>query len=312
MANRADKIFDDPNEWFKGDSPKTIKTKGSAGGLTAGSFRKPIKSSASNNAIKKGAGNISNSSSSATKKIPQVMVKISGASKGCDKAQAHVNYIGRKGEVEVEDEEGMKYKGEEQKELLQAWEAMGIPSKDKDSARKEAFHIVFSMPSGTSPEGMKSAVKNLVKEEFDGHKYFIAQHLDTDNPHCHVLLSASDDRGARLNPRKQDLHNYRVRFVEKLAEQGIEATASRRVHRFNSKDSKRQGVIHRDIKSGKAQLPKPKPTSKQQAKIDRTHNDVLDKYKEYSKTAPLDNETKESLDKMIKKQAKKLNKDIDR
>jgi hypothetical protein len=43
------------------------------------------------------------------------MVKISGASKGTDKAQAHVNYIGRKGEVEVENQDGEKVKGAEQK-----------------------------------------------------------------------------------------------------------------------------------------------------------------------------------------------------
>lgn len=305
------KIFDNPDEWFKGDSNKTTKTKGSAGGLTLPKFRKPSTgASQAPNHIKNGANSISGGKTGGGKKLPQVMVKISGSSKGCDKAQAHVNYIGRKGEVEVEDEEGIKYKGDEQKELLKGWEAMGLPSKDKESGRKEAYHIVFSMPKGTSPEGMKEAVKNLVQEEFDGHKYFIAQHLDTDNPHCHVLLTASDDRGARLNPRKKDLHNYRVRFVEKLAEQGIEATAARRVHRFEHKDSKRQGVVHRDKRQGRP--PKPNPTPKQQAKIDETHSNVLDQYKDYAKTTPVDAEDKKALEKMIKKQGQKLDKGMDR
>ena len=215
--------FDSIDEWFNGTRVKTKKSKGAGGGYTATSKR-PVNSSPKTNTLK--------AVQATNKKLPQVMVKISGASKGADKAQAHVNYIGRKGEIEVENQDGEKFKGEDQKELLKAWAAMGMHREDKTGTRKEAFHFVFSMPSGTNPDGLKSAVRNLVNEEFAGHKYFMAQHLDTDSPHVHVLVAATDDRGARLNPRKTDLHNYRVQFVNKLAEQGIEATASRRVHRF--------------------------------------------------------------------------------
>lgn len=288
------KFFDDPDEWFNGSKIKTKKTKSAGGRSTTPGTRKPNKF----NHIKVGVNSITGGKTGTvtSKKTPQVMVKISGSSKGCDKAQAHLNYIGRKGDVEVEDEQGVKYKGDEQKQLLKSWEAMGIPSKDKEGQRKEAYHIVFSMPGGTNPDALKSAVKNLVQEEFSGHNYFIAQHLDTDNPHCHVLLSASDDRGARLNPRKKDLHNYRVRFVEKLAEQGIEATASRRVHRFKSKESKRQGVYHRDKRVGEI---KPKPTMAQKRKINETHKDVLSRYENYAKSDNRDKETKKAVNKMI-------------
>ena len=284
------KFFDDPDEWFNGTTVKTKKSKGAGGGFTRTSYRKPLKT----NYVKSGVNSITASNNSA-KKLPQVMVKISGSSKGCDKAQAHANYIGRKGEVEIEDEQGIKYKGDEQKDLLKSWEAMGIPAKDKEGRRKEAFHIVFSMPSGTNPDAMKSAVKNLVQEEFTGHKYFLAQHLDTDNPHCHVLLSVSDDRGARLNPRKKDLHNYRVRFVEKLAEQGIEATASRRVHRFKYQDSKSQSVYHRDKRT---RIIESKPTVSQKQKISETHKRVLNTYENYAKTGNADAETKKAIDKL--------------
>lgn len=285
------RFFDDPDEWFNGTTTKTRKSKGVGGVISGNSFRKPNKI----NHVKAGINSISSGQKSA-KKIPQVMVKISGASKGCDKAQAHANYIGRKGDVEIEDEQGIKYKGNEQKDLLKSWAAMGVPDKDKNSNRKEAFHIVFSMPKGTNPEAMKNAVKNLVQEEFAGHKYFMAQHLDTDNPHCHVLLSASDDRGARLNPRKKDLHNYRIQFVNKLAEQGIEATASRRVHRFKSQDSKRQGIYHKDKREG--QSSRSKPTAKQQNKINETHKSVVAQYQQYAKTKA-DDETKKAIKKLV-------------
>lgn len=303
----AEKFFDDPREWFKGNEFKTRKTKSSTGSISppkkrGGSFSGTSAGASSpNNQIKKGADSISGK-----KKLPQVMVKISGSSKGCDKAQAHATYIGRNGNVELEDEQGIKFKGKEQKDALKSWEAMGIPSKAQENNRREAFHIVFSMPKGTNPQGLKDAVRNLVQEEFDGHKYFIAQHLDTDNPHCHVLLSASDDRGARLNPRKQDLHNYRVKFVEKLAEQGIEATASRRVHRFKHQDSKKQGAYHRDKRNG--QPFKPRPTAQQTKNIEKTHKDVLAQYKEFSKNVPMDDETKKALRGLIKSQSQKLDK----
>lgn len=220
------------------------------------------------------------------KKLPQVVVKISGSSKGANKAQAHADYIGRNGKVEIEDQDGNKYKGKnEQKELLGAWSAMGMHDKHETGSRREAFHFVFSMPKGTNPDAMKTAVRNLVKEEFDGHKFFMAQHLDTDSPHVHVLLNATNDKGERLNPRKQDLHNYRVAFVAKLKEQGIEATATRRIHQFKYKDNKRQGVIHKDERTGIKQGDK-KPTASQLKTIQATHKDIAKQYQAYVDNLP--------------------------
>lgn len=297
------KIFDDPDTWFNGTTRRTKKSKGAAGGSTGGSFR-PINHKAR-------ASNVIKGVQSANPKgtyIPQAVVKISGSSKGMDKAQAHANYIGRKGEVEIEDEEGNSYEGEEQKQLLKSWEAMGIHPEDKTGTRKEALHLVFSMPKGTNPDGLKSAVRNLVQEEFAGHKYFMAQHLDTDSPHCHVLLCMTDDRGARLNPRKADLHNYRVAFVNKLAEQGINATASRRIHRFKYVDSKKQYSIHKDQRLNKVAVSK-KPTITQQKNIERAHAVVLSSYKEFEKTLP-PGELKAAVKTMIKNKEQK--KDLSR
>lgn len=292
------KIFDSPDDWFKGGTKKTKKSRGAGGGRTSRGSRPP-------KATKPKTAKAINAT---VKSKPQVMVKVSGSSKGCDKAQAHANYIGRNGEVELEDETGQKFKGVEQKEVLKAWQAMGIPEKDSEGKHKEALHIVFSMPNGTNPQAMKTAVKNLVEEEFTGHKYFIAQHLDTKNPHCHVLLCATDDRGARLNIKKQDLHNYRVNFVAKLAEQGIEATASRKIHRLNFKDTKRQGVYHRDIRENKPNTPKPLSEQSFQ-KIKKTHESVIRSYTSYqSKLPPEQLELKLDINQIIAQGKKELDK----
>lgn len=272
------KIYDDPDYWFAG-TPKKTKKSASSGGMPSFSAVRP------NYNAKKTALNVIKG---VNKKLPQVVVKISGSSKGANKAQAHADYIGRNGKVEIEDQDGNKYKGKnEQKELLGAWSAMGMHDKHETGSRREAFHFVFSMPKGTNPDAMKTAVRNLVKEEFDGHKFFMAQHLDTDSPHVHVLLNATNDKGERLNPRKQDLHNYRVNFVEKLREQGIEATATRRIHQFKYKDNKRQGVIHKDERMGIKQGDK-KPTVSQLKTIQATHKDIAKQYQAYADNLPSD------------------------
>lgn len=283
------KIYDDPDYWFAGTPKRTKKSKSSAGVPSVTSRR-------SNYNPKKTA---LNTIKAVNKKVPQVVVKISGSSKGGDKAQAHATYIGRNGQVELEDQDGNKYTGKEQKEVIGAWTAQGMHDKHDSGARREAFHFVFSMPNGTNPEAMKQAVKNLVKEEFDGHQYFIAQHLDTDSPHCHVLLNATNIKGERLNPRKQDLHNYRVAFVNKLAEQGIEATATRRIHQFKYQDNVKQGRLHGYARRGKNFEPK-QPTAEQMKNIKSTHKNVAEQYKAYANALSDDHmELKNEIKKLV-------------
>lgn len=290
------KIYDDPDYWFAG-TPKKTKKSASSGGMPSFSAVRP------NYNAKKTALNVIKG---VNKKLPQVVVKISGSSKGANKAQAHADYIGRNGKVEIEDQDGNKYKGKnEQKELLGAWSAMGMHDKHETGSRREAFHFVFSMPKGTNPDAMKTAVRNLVKEEFDGHKFFMAQHLDTDSPHVHVLLNATNDKGERLNPRKQDLHNYRVNFVEKLREQGIVAIATRRIHQFKYKDNKRQGVIHKDERMGIKQNNK-KPTISQLKTIQATHKDIAKQYQAYVDNLPSDQaKLKAEIKKLVESRAVK-------
>lgn len=308
------KTFDSVESWFNKSSVKTKKSKGAGGGSSRPVNRTssaPTKKANTSNAIK---------ATASTSPPSQVMVKISGSSKGGDKAQAHLDYIGRKGEVEIENESGEKFKGDEQKKLMKAWQAMGMHDNHKTGTKREALHIVFSMPNGTNPDAMKSAVKNTVEEEFTGHKYFIAQHHDTDNPHCHVLLSATDDRGARLNPRKADLHNYRLAFVDKLREQGIEATASRRIHRFKLEQGKPQGIHHRDMRQGTQTQPKP-ITKQSFTKIKKAFDSVRDQYKDYQNNLSKDDiQLKLDINKVLREREKELknikskdkNKDIER
>lgn len=293
------KVLDDIDEWFNGNRKTTSKSSGSCGGITMPSSRKPISSIQTTKNIINGisSAKASKDSGKSTKKLPQVVVKISGSSKGADKAAAHLTYTGRKGQVELEDEQGNRYLGEQQKGLIKSWEAAGFHDKENTGTKREAFHFVFSMPAGTDPKGLKDAVRNLMQEEFAGHKYFMAQHLDTDKPHCHVLVCATDDRGARLNPRKQDLHNYRVAFVNKLAEQGIEATASRNISRFKSKGNKKQWKIHKSKRDGKPYKFKP-ASEKSKINLEKINAETMRSYEKYAQKLPKGN-IKQSIQKMI-------------
>jgi hypothetical protein len=286
------RIYDDTDYWFSGTQNKTKKSKSSSGVASFSSKRFSYNPKKTATNIIKGVN----------KKLPQVVVKISGSSKGANKAQSHLDYIGRNGKVEIEDQDGNKYTSKsEQKALIGAWQAQGMHDKHETGARREAFHFVFSMPKGTNPQAMKKAVKNLVKEEFDEHQYFMAQHLDTDSPHVHVLVNATNGRGERLNPRKQDLHNYRVSFVHKLREQGIQATATRRIQRFKYQDNYRQGSLHGNYRKGQGE-PKPKKPTAQQAKsIQKTHADLAKQYRAYAKSLPSEQgELKRELERLVK------------
>lgn len=290
MVYFMSKIYDNPDYWFAGTAKKTSKSKSSSGMIFISSNRPSFNQKKTATNIIKGIN----------KKLPQVVVKISGSSKGVNRAQAHIDYIGRNGKIEIEDQDRNKYNNKnEQKSLMGAWQAQGMHDKHETGTRKEAFHFVFSMPNGTNAEAMKQAVRNLVKEEFDGHQYFLAQHLDTDSPHVHVLVNATNDKGERLNPRKQDLHNYRVAFVAKLKEQGVEATATRRIHQFKYQDNKKQGILHRNERSGAEQGNK-KPTARQLKKIQATHKEVAKQYQTYADSLPSDQtELKAEIKKLV-------------
>lgn len=297
------KIFDDLNKWFSGTNRKTTKSKtpaGSGGGSQSRRsanklITKAVKIQKTTNAIK-----------AVNNKVPQVIVKISGSSKGVDKAQAHADYVGRNGEVELEDQDGNKYKGkEQQKDVLGSWKAQGMHETHNTGTKREAFNFVFSMPKGTNPEAMKEAVKNLVREEFDGHKYVLAQHLDTDSPHVHVIVNATNDRGERLNPRKQDLHNYRVNFVEKLREQGIAATATRRIHQFKYREGYRQSELHSSKRAGQGVPRKREPNKKEMKSIEQTHESISQQYRDYAQSLTGDHrELKREIDKLVKSKSK--------
>jgi hypothetical protein len=164
------------------------------------------------------------------RRAPQVMVKVTGGGRGMAVIRAHMNYIDREGDGLI-DQSGERHQGREaRREIARQWAREGTPIPER-SDRREAFNIMWSMPAGTDSRKLLAAVQALAARQFAGHKYVMALHTHQANPHVHLLVRAESDVGVRLNPRKADLHEWRMEFAAELRERGIAAAASRQAAR---------------------------------------------------------------------------------
>ena len=150
--------------------------------------------------------------------------------------KAHMSYISRKGELALENQDGLQLKGKEDlADLADEWRYGGglIP---EVSHRREAFHVMFSMPPGTDPQAVYNAARALAREEFSQHKYALVLHdpatdPDSHRPHVHMIVRAQSRNWKRLQPKKADLARWRQEFADRLIERGVAATATRRQSR---------------------------------------------------------------------------------
>ncbi len=171
----------------------------------------------------------------------EVLVKITGSSSSLQKWKAHLDYISRKGELPVYEDEYHIYKGKDElKQLVNFFNYSGA-SLPNDSEivkeRREVLHFVFSMKEHeTTPANkLMSAVVKTIKDKYPNNASCFAFHADTDNPHVHCSLKVASYDGKRIDIRKQDLLNLRVDFAKNLNELGIEAKATRR-NKYINKD----------------------------------------------------------------------------
>lgn len=189
----------------------------------------------------------------------QVMVKITGASKNVKSMKRHMDYLSREGELALTDQDGNPVQGDDAlKRLAWAWENTG-PKLDEKTDRKEAFHIVFSMPEGTDARALAAAVKATAGVEFAGYPWAMVQHFDEPQVHAHLLVKAEALDGRRLNPRKADLQRWRERFAHELRERGVEAEATRRIARLRQTKINKPWAVTRLEERGKPTSPRTAP-----------------------------------------------------
>jgi hypothetical protein len=169
----------------------------------------------------------------------------------------HLDYIGRKGELELETDDGERLGGQRGTDLLDDWDL------DIDDVRRQAtlaatngrqssklvHKLMFSMPPGTPPDKVMGAVRNLAREEFWGqHRYAFTLHTDEPHPHVHLVVKAVSEQGVRLNIKKATLRHWRSEFARNLRSFGIEANATERAVRGENRKAKRDGIYRAGLR----------------------------------------------------------------
>lgn len=186
-------------------------------------------------------------------RVPEVMVKVlSSGSSNLKAVGGHVDYIGRKGALELETDDGDRIKGRDAGEtLLDDWDLdidelrprAELTPTNARKAPKLIHKLIFSMPAGTPPEKVESAVRNFAREEFAlKHRYAFVLHTDEPHPHVHLLLKATSEQGVRLNIKKATLRHWRSEFARNLRELAVAANATERAVRGGSQKAVKHGI----------------------------------------------------------------------
>lgn len=174
----------------------------------------------------------------AARRVPQAVVKVVSFARGEKRFRELMAYISQVGSLPLETETGDLVKSlEEQKELAALWAA----SFDKRKNSRDAAHIVFSMPPGSSPEALRKAVRTVLTGHFAGHRSVFAIHEDRKHPHAHAVIQMRG-REKKLELKKADLHRLREVFAEAARKQGVMLAASPRAARGVGRKAVRRPV----------------------------------------------------------------------
>lgn len=186
------------------------------------------------------------------RRVPEVIVKVSGGARTMRGVAAHLDYIGREGHGEVQTDDGDRLQGRGfEKALLDDWD-LDLDQHRHHTQRaiaagrkppKLVHNLVFSMPKGTPPEKVLRAVQLLAREKFAlKHRYLVALHVDQGHPHVHVVVKAVSEQGTRLYIRPHTLREWRRDFAQHLRDLGVEANATERAVRGETHTTKRDGI----------------------------------------------------------------------
>jgi hypothetical protein len=192
------------------------------------------------------------------RRTPEVMVKVlSKDSNNLRSVARHLNYIGRRGGLEIETDDGEHVQGRHAgQRLVEDWD-LDLDQDRRDlqlaagngRAPKLVHKIMLSMPPGTPATGVLEAARNFAREEFAlKHRYALALHTDEPHPHVHLVVKALSEKGERLNIRKATLREWRREFARHLRGQGIAANATERSVRGEGCKAKKDGIYRANLR----------------------------------------------------------------
>ncbi len=185
-------------------------------------------------------------------RTPEVMVKVTGGGKRRGAVAAHFGYIGRRGDLEIETDQGERIRRpDEHKQLLDSWHLELIAGQyrrqgeDGPARRptKLVHNIVLSMLAPTPADKVLAAARIFAREKFAEHRYAMVLHTDQKHPHVHLVVKAENELGRRLHIDKQRLREWREDFARLMREQGIAANATPRAIRGENKKKPRDEIF---------------------------------------------------------------------
>jgi hypothetical protein len=192
------------------------------------------------------------------RRAPEVMVKVlPHASNDLKAVGKHLDYIGRNGKLDLETDDGDRLSGRIGKDLLDDWDLDidevrrrgALAAANSRKPPKLVHKVMFSMPPGTPPEKVLGAVRNFAREEFWGqHRYAFVLHTDEAHPHVHLVLKAISEQGVRLNIKKATLRHWRSEFARNLRMLGVEANATERAVRGETRKAHKDGIYRASLR----------------------------------------------------------------
>ena len=202
-----------------------------------------------------------------TKNMSQAVLKVSSYSSGVGRVGAHVDYISRDGDLDVEDPQGNHLADpEEINERINEW-AFNF-DKRKDS--RDTVNIILSAPKGSELGAVENSVREFAKNTFgETNDYLFAIHQDTEHPHGHLMVKMRGYDGEKINPGRRDLKDWRMSFAQSLRDNGVEVDASSRSSRGVGRKGTNQSVYH--IR-GRGEIPAVDQNAKEQAVKDLLQN----------------------------------------
>lgn len=193
------------------------------------------------------------------RRVPEVMVKITGRIRTRGHLKAHLDYISRHGRLELEGPDGFPL-GDRAglREVANDWAELDLMDRRRRATSPLSLSIVLSMPKDTDPVVLRDAARAFAWAVFgDQNEYALALHTDEDHPHVHLAVRALADHGGRLNPRKGDLQAWREAFALALRDRGIEAEATPRRSRGVTRKAEKAAIrrVQERHRAGRGPIP---------------------------------------------------------
>lgn len=191
-------------------------------------------------------------------RVPEVMVKVTGRTKDRGGVRAHLEYISRNGQLELEGADGALITNRRDvADLADDWAAAALADKPRRKDSPVSHSVILSMPAGTNEIAVRDAARSFAADMFAGrHDYVFTLHTDTPRPHVHLAICSRGHTGERLNPKKVDLELWRQTFAQALRDRGVEAEATPRRARGVTRKAERTPLrkIRDRQEDGKGQM----------------------------------------------------------